>query len=146
MRLKLLVVLLGFSIGLLAGCNNGVICSTPFTDVVTADAARAKAVLDDVQANTLTPREARDYIPMASSALAKYSIAMTVNPFAYSFSDGKSMLVTPKWYRLIERSIPLANSATYRREKVIDSLVCVYAEKLAKIIYDIDLARRGDLQ
>ena len=40
----------------------------------------------------------------------------------------------------------LAGAATYRRAKVSDSLVCIYAEKLARIIYDIDLARRGDLQ
>ena len=146
MRTRLTILLLALSLGILGGCNNGVICSVAFTDVVTADAARAKAVLDDVAANTLSPDEAREYLPLASSALSKYSTSMTVNPFAYSFTTTKPMLVTPKWSRLIERSVSLAGAATYRRAKVSDSLVCIYAEKLARIIYDIDLARRGDLQ
>lgn len=146
MRTRLTILLLALSVGMLGGCNNGVICSVAFTDIVTADAARAKAVLDDVAANTLTPEEARDYIPMASSALSKYALSMTVNPFAYSFTDRSPMLVTPKWYRLIQRSVSLAGAATFRRGKVGDHLICIFAKELARIVYDIDLARRGDLQ
>lgn len=144
MRLKLLVILLGFCLGMLLGCNNGVVASVAMSDVMACDAAKAKAVIDDVSANTLSPEEARDYIPMAASALAKYSSTMTVNPFAYSFTDKAKILVTPKWKRLIERAVTLSGAATYRRGKVSDPLVCVYAEKLAKIVYDIDLARRGE--
>lgn len=140
------VVLLALLAGTMfaAGCN-GVLASDAMTTRLQAEAARAKVVLDDP---VLTVSEAKGYITVGSGALADYYVQATTNPFAYSFTDGKGLLLSARFYRIVRSGSILAVAARDQAAKAVetkdDPQLKRIAVALARIIYKIELARQGE--